>query len=413
MTQPTPLATHLTLEEAIERLVNVASTIEDTDTVDISKSLGRVLAQALVSRIDVPPLANSAMDGYAVQAASVSSESVLLHVSQRITAGDVGVPLIPGTAARIFTGAPIPVGADAVVMQEDCEVLSGERVRIRSQPKPGQWIRPQGEDVCVGATVMGAGTRLTPAAIGLAATIGVDTVRVVRPPRVALFSTGNELQAPGQALKPGAIYNSNLFTLHALLTQAGCEVTDLGIIPDDLSATRAALRHAANHHDLILTTGGASVGDEDHIKSAVAAEGELHSWLLNTKPGRPLVFGRIGHSVGVQCLFLGLPGNPVSCLFGFVMLVRPLLWAIQGMPHVPMRTHLLRTESAWTQPDLRRREFLRASRTPNGGVALFPNQSSGVLTSMVWADGFIDNPAGHSFREGEMVRFLPFSEVML
>ena len=410
MTQPTPLATHLTLEEAAARLLEAALPIRDKELIDTFDALGRVVAEPLVSGLNMPPWANSAMDGYAVRAADVAQAGVCLPVSQRIPAGVQGKTLEPGTAARIFTGAPLPKGADAVVMQEHCE-LEGEAVRFQAPPKPGQWVRQLGEDVRRGAVVLQPGTRLTPQALGMAATVGAAKLTVVRRPRVALFSTGDELLMPGEPLRPGTIYNSNRYTLRGLLLQAGCDVVDLGIVPDRLDATRAALRDAASNSDLILSSGGVSTGEEDHIKPAVTAEGELHTWLLNTKPGRPLAFGRVRRGSGEPALFIGLSGNPVSSFYGFLMLVRPLLLALQGVSVQPPHGQLLRAESDWLRAD-KRREFLRARRSAQGGVSLFPNQSSGVLTSAVWADGLIDNPAGRSFRVGDTVRFLSFAELM-
>lgn len=410
MTHPTPLATHLTLEEAQQRLLDAVTPILETETVATSAALGRVVGRPLVSGLDVPPLANASMDGYAVRVSDVPQAGTRLPVGQRIPAGSVGHKLRAGTCARIFTGAPIPEGADAVVMQEQCEP-DGDHVRILEQPRAGQWIRPRGEDVRAGAVVLARGDRLTPQALGLAATVGAVSLEVVRRPRVALFSTGDELVMPGEPLKPGAIYNSNRYTLQALLVQAGCEVQDLGIVPDRLEATREALRQAAARNDLILTSGGVSTGDEDHVKPAVTAEGELHAWLMNTKPGRPVAFGRVRQGDGASALFIGLPGNPVSSFYGFLMLVRPLLMAMQGVTVRPPVGQMLRAESDWPKGD-RRREFLRARRNGQGGVELFPNQSSGVLTSAVWADGFIDNPPGHAFGVGDVVRFIPFAELM-
>lgn len=410
MTHPTPLATHLTLEEAVERLLEAAVPVTELQSLPVQDALGRVLGRPLLSTLDVPPLANAAMDGYAVRSADLPAPGTLLPVSQRIPAGSVGRALKPGTAARIFTGAPLPEGADAVVMQEVCEA-EGESVRLMEVPPAGQWVRPRGEDVRAGQIVLARGTRLGPQALGLAATVGATHLDVVRRPRVALFSTGDELVMPGEPLRPGAIYNSNRTTLRALLMQVGCEVLDLGIVPDRLEATRVALRTAAAENDLILTSGGVSTGEEDHIRAAVTSEGELHAWLLNTKPGRPLAFGRVRRPEGGAALFLGLPGNPVSSFYGFLLLVRPLLLALQGVAYVPPSGQWLRAESDWPRGD-RRREFLRARRDGQGGVSLFQNQSSGVLTSAVWADGFIDNPPGRSFQVGDTVRFLSFAELM-
>ncbi len=397
--------TLLSLDEALARLAAGAArhTLLEAETVSSFDALGRVLAVDLDSPIDVPPADNTAMDGYALRAADLAQAGGVLPVSQRIPAGHVGTALQPGTAARIFTGGLLPEGADAVVMQEQCEALAGEglgQVRIDAVPQPGQWIRRRGEDVKRGTTVLAAGTRLTPQALGLAATIGAATLVVWRRPRVALFSTGDELVLPGQPLPPGGIYNSNRHTLRALLQAAGCEVQDLGIVPDRLDATRAALRQAAEASDLILTSGGVSVGEEDHLKPAVQAEGELQSWQVAMKPGKPLAFGRVG-----KALVMGLPGNPVSSFITFLLAVAPVLRTLQGMDAARPAPLLLRADFDWPRPD-RRREFMRVRFNAEGGLALFPNQSSGVLTSTVWADGLVDNPAGQVVRRGDLVRFL-------
>jgi molybdopterin molybdotransferase len=317
--------------------------------------------------------------------------------------------LAAGSAARIFTGAPIPAGADAVVMQEDCE-LQGDRVQVKAQPVPGQWIRRAGEDVTLGATVLASGQRLTPAALGLAASIGMAALAVRRRPRVALFSTGDELVMPGQVapadMKPGAIYNSNRFFLRALLLRLGCEVSDLGIVPDRLDATREALRAAAQAHDLILTSGGVSVGEEDHIKPAVQSLGELTLWQIAIKPGKPFAYGRVQDTH-----FIGLPGNPVSSYVTFLLLVRPFLLKLQGVTDLTTKTIAAQAHFDWPRAD-RRREFLRVRRNVAGGLELFPNQSSGVLTSAVWADGLVDNAPGRTIAYGDSVRFIPFAEVL-
>jgi molybdopterin molybdotransferase len=397
----------LSLDEALARLVAGAAPhrITGTETVATFDALGRVLAAEVRSLLDVPPADNTSMDGYALRAADVPAAGTVLPVSQRIPAGVVGQPLQPGTAARIFTGAQVPPGADAVVMQEQCEALDGA-VRIQAVPEPGQWVRRRGEDVQSGSVVLAAGTRLTPQALGLAATVGAATLTVVRRPRVALFSTGDELAMPGEPLKPGAIYNSNRFTLRGLLQAAGCEVTDLGIVPDRLDATREALRRAAEGSDLILTSGGVSVGEEDHLRPAVQAEGALDLWQIAIKPGKPLAFGRVGAS-----LFIGLPGNPVSSFVTFLLAVGPVLRTIQGLPATSPAAQALRADFDWPRPD-RRREFLRVRLNAEGGLDLFPNQSSGVLTSTVWADGLADIPAGQPVRKGETVRYLPLSELI-
>jgi molybdopterin molybdotransferase len=407
----------LSLEDALARLVAgaAAARIGDTERVAAVEALGRVLAADLVSAIDVPPHDNSAMDGYAVRAAEAQAGAEL-PVAQRIAAGHVGSALAPASAARIFTGAPVPDGADAVVMQEHAEPAGSGRVRIVEAPLPGQWIRRRGEDVRRGSVVLARGTRLDPAALGVAATIGCAVLDVVRRPRVALLSTGDELVMPGsvapEQLPPGAIYNANRTTLTALLQAAGCSVTDLGIVPDTLAATRAALRDAAQSHDLILSSGGVSVGEEDHIRPAVAAEGRVELWQVAIKPGKPLAFGAVRRDGAAgDALFVGLPGNPVSSFVTFLVAVAPLLRALQGADPALPRALALRADFDWPRPD-RRREFLRVRRNDSGGLEVFVNQSSGVLTSAVWADGLLDNPPGQAFARGATVRYLPFSALV-
>jgi molybdopterin molybdotransferase len=285
-------------------------------------------------------------------------------------------------------------------------------VRVNAVPAAGQWIRRQGEDVQHGAEVLSAGPRLTPQALGLAASVGASRLSVRRRPRVALFSTGDELVMPGESLKPGAIYNSNRFTLRGLLQAAGCEVKDLGIVPDRLDATRAALREAALGNDLILTSGGVSVGEEDHLKPAVKAEGWLEAWQVAMKPGKPLAFGAVRRGdTDTEALFMGLPGNPVSSFVTFLLAVAPVLRALQGC-HAAMPSPVMaRADFDWPRPD-KRREFLRARFNAAGGVELFPNQSSGVLTSAVWADGLVDNPGGEAIARGDTVRVLLLSSLI-
>ena len=402
----------LSLPEALDRLRAGTTPLAETETVSTFDALGRVLAADVASLLDVPPHDNTSMDGYALRAADVPSAGTVLPVGQRIAAGQVGAVLAPGSAARIFTGAPLPEGADAVVMQEQCEPVDGGGVRVNTQPQAGQWVRRRGEDVQAGSTVLARGTRLTPQALGLAASVGAAGLSVVRRPRVALFSTGDELVMPGEPLKPGAIYNSNRYTLKALLQAAGCEVTDLGIVPDRLDATRAALRGAAGAHDLILTSGGVSVGEEDHLRPAVQAEGRLDLWQIAIKPGKPLAFGEVAAGAGRRpALFIGLPGNPVSSFVTFLLAVRPVLQALLGMPPSAPVALPLRADFDWPKPDVRR-EFLRARRNADGGLELFANQSSGVLTSAVWAEGLIDNAPGQAIARGDTVRFLPFAELL-
>ncbi|MBE7418173.1 MAG: molybdopterin molybdotransferase MoeA [Ideonella sp.] len=412
-TRPPDRAPLLSLDEAVQRLLAGARGHGATqrEAVSTFDALGRVLADDVRSALNVPPEDNSSMDGYALRVADVPAAGTVLRVSQRIPAGHVGTALEPGTAARIFTGAQIPAGADAVVMQEQCEAIApaGEglgSVRLQALPEHGRWIRRRGEDVQRDAVVLRAGTRLTPPAMGLAASVGAAQLQVWRRPRVALFSTGDELAMPGEVLRPGAIYNSNRFTLRGLLQAAGCEAIDLGIVPDRLDATREALRRAAAQADVVLTCGGVSVGEEDHLKPALQAEGRLDLWQIALKPGKPLAFGAVRRADGAEALYVGLPGNPVSAAVTFLIAVMPLLRAIAGAAPAGPAPITMTAGFDWSRPD-RRREFLRARVGGDGRLELFANQSSGVLTSMVWADGLIDNPPGQAIAAGDAVRFLP------
>ncbi|MEG0046139.1 MAG: molybdopterin molybdotransferase MoeA [Comamonas sp.] len=403
------------LDDALQELLAHAQPLAGADSVDTFEADGRVLLQAAVSPLQVPPQDNSAMDGYAVRSAECASGGAELPVSQRIPAGVAPDALVAGSVARIFTGAPVPAGADAIVMQEDCEVLEDGRVRIKTQPKAGQWIRRSGEDIRQGATVIEAGVRLTPAHLGLAASMGFASLPVARKPRVAMFSTGDELVMPGtvapQDMKPGSIYNSNRFFLRALLLRMGCEVTDLGIVPDDREATVAALAKAAVDHDVIVTSGGVSVGEEDHIKPAVQQLGQLDLWQISIKPGKPFAYGRVKRQDAGFAHFIGLPGNPVSSFVTFQVLVRPFLLRLQGVQNVLPRAIDARADFVWPKGD-KRREFLRVRYNERGGLELFKNQSSGVLTSTAWGDGVVDNPASTTIAEGDTVRFIPFAELM-
>jgi molybdopterin molybdotransferase len=443
------LNTLKSLDDALAELLAQVAGLQQTEWVSTFDADGRVLAQAVTSSLHVPPQDNSAMDGYAVRCSDLAS-GVLLPVSQRIPAGSSGSALQPGTVARIFTGAPIPAGADAVVMQEDCEFEQSTdanslgHIRVNAAVKSGQWVRKAGEDVAHGAVVLQKGERLTPASLGLAASIGLAQMSVVRQPKVALFSTGDELVMPGdiapENMPAGSIYNSNRFFLRALLKRLGCEVTDMGIVPDNLEATKAALRSAADEHDLILTSGGVSVGEEDHIKPAVQALGELNLWQIAIKPGKPFAYGKVQRPVrpepfdglrtdtiegaakastssartGESCHFIGLPGNPVSSFITFLVLVRPFILKLQGVGNAAsIATQSIATQAdfTWARPD-KRREFLRVKRNAAGGLDLFPNQSSGVLTSAVWGDGLVNNPPGQTIAIGDMVQFVSFAELL-
>ena len=394
----------LSVDEALERVLAGARPVAETETVPTLSAAGRVLADGQRSTMNVPPMDNSAMDGYAVRLADLKGVEPRLRVSQKILAGSVGGPLAAGTAARIFTGAPIPSGADAVVMQEHCAV-EGEHIVVKKIPQPGEWIRLVGSDIRTGGAVLPSGIRLRPQDTGLAASIGIASLPVYRRVRLGLFFTGDELVMPGDPLPPGRIYNSNRFTLTGLAHAFDCEVRDYGIVPDSLDATRSALRRAAAECDVIVTSGGVSVGDADFVKPAVEAEGELLMWKISMKPGRPLAFGRVGGAS-----FIGLPGNPVSSFVTFLIFVRPFLLKMQGIAEVAAHSIPVRADFDWPEPDSRR-EFLRVKWNARGGLDLYRTQDSAVLTSTAWADGLVDNPADHAIRAGETVKFMPYSEL--
>lgn len=397
------------VDAALRRMLDAVRPL-DAQMVPMADARGRVLAADVRSPIDVPPAANSQMDGYCMRAVDVPAAGTRLPVTQRIAAGQVGTPLAAGSAARIFTGAPLPPGADAVVPQEAC-TADGDDVVVGEVPRPGAWVRPRGCDVATGTVVLAAGHRLRPQDLGQAASIGVAALAVARRPRVALLATGDELTPPGEPLRPGAIYDSNRPMLRALLEALGCEVTDLGRIPDRLDATRAALEHAAVDHDLVLSSGGVSVGGEDHVKPAVESLGHLDMWQIAIKPGKPLAFGALRRRGGGEVQVIGLPGNPVASFVTFAVFVRPFVLALQGARDLTPPALRLPSASTWARAD-RRREFLRARLDESGAVELFPNQNSAVLTSAVWGDGLVDNPAGQTFAPGDLVRFIPFASLL-
>ncbi|WP_433695332.1 molybdopterin molybdotransferase MoeA [Paraburkholderia phenoliruptrix] len=412
----------LATADALATLLDAARPVTGSESVPALEAAGRVLSADVVSPLDVPPMNTSAMDGYAIRAADITTHGKRrLPVSQRIPAGHAPEPLMSGTAARIFTGATVPPGADAIVMQEQTEA-AGDEVTILHSPRAGEWITAQGADIRSGSVILPAGTRLTPQALGLAASVGCAELQVRRRVKVAVFFTGDELTMPGEPLKPGAIYNSNRFTLRGLLENLGCEVSDFGIVADNLDATRTTLREAAQAHDLILTCGGVSVGEEDHVKPAVEAEGRLAMWQIAMKPGKPLAFGAVRRGAdrhlatepsapSAETFFIGLPGNPVSSFVTFLLFVRPFVLRLAGVQAVAPRALSLRADFTQGKAD-RRNEFLRARVNAAGGLDLFPNQSSAVLTSTVWGDGLIDNPPNHAISAGETVRFIPFSELL-
>jgi molybdopterin molybdotransferase len=394
----------LSVDEALERLLAGARPVAETELVPTLSAGGRVLALAQRSTMNVPPMDNSAMDGYAVRLADLEGAEPRLRVAQKILAGAVGAPLPAGTAARIFTGAPIPPGADAVVMQEHC-AAEGDQIVVKKIPGPGEWVRLAGSDIRTGDVVLPAGIRLRPQDTGLAASIGIASLPVFRRVRLGLFFTGDELVMPGDPLPPGRIYNSNRFTLNGLAHAYDCEVRDYGIVPDSLAATREVLRRASAECDVIVTSGGVSVGDADYVKPAVEAEGELLMWRISMKPGRPLAFGRVA-----RASFIGLPGNPVSSFVTFLIFVRPFLLRTQGITDVNPHSIQVRADFDWLEPDARR-EFLRVKWNARGGLDLYHTQDSAVLMSTAWADGLLDNPADRAIRAGEMVTFMPYSEL--
>ncbi|WP_341649512.1 gephyrin-like molybdotransferase Glp [Thauera humireducens] len=394
----------LSFDEAYEKLLGFVRPVREIENVDTMVAAGRVLAVALNSTINQPPMDNSAMDGYALRAADVPAAGA-----------PAGQPAHSGRQRRPCTAAghggtylhrrAATPGADTVVMQELCE-HDGEHVVINTVPMPGEAVRRMGEDIAEGEQVLPAGLRLTPQAVALAASVGAAQLPVYRRLKVAVFSTGSELVMPGEPLPPGGIYNSNRFMLRALLVGLGCEVEDFGIVPDRLDQTRDVLRRAAEGHDLILTSGGVSVGEEDHVKPAVEAEGSLDMWKIAMKPGKPLAYGRV-HGAA----FIGLPGNPVSSFVTFLLMVRPFLLATQGVREVAPQSLMLRADFDWPRPD-RRREFLRARMNAQGGVEPFANQGSAALNSTVWANGLVDIPAGTPVAWGEQVRFLPYGDLL-
>ena len=398
----------LTADQLLSELLDRARTLTAVETIATEAALGRILASDQVAAIDVPPWDNSAMDGYAVRAAECHGQPCL-PVSQRIAAGQSGEPLQAGTAARIFTGAPIPAGADAVVMQEHCSV-SGNSVCLQHSVKVGENIRRKSEDIGAGDIILPLGSRIGAAQMGLAASVGLAELAVYRRLKIAFFSTGNELIQPGSRLQTGQIYNSNRYTLAGLIRGLGCEWSDLGAIPDTLNDTVATLQRAAKLADVIISSGGVSVGEEDHVKAAVTQLGQLDSWKVAMKPGKPLAFGSIGSAD-----FIGLPGNPVSTFTTFCLFARPFLLKRMGATRVLPMVYPVRCASSWLISG-DRREFLRGcvQQADNGEaeVLLYPQQGSGVLSSVAWANGFVDLGIGQTINSGDIVKFIPFNEVM-
>ena len=393
------------VDNALAQLLAQAQTLTETLLLALPDAHQRILAEDVIATLDVPGFDNSAMDGYALNVADFSTSNPHFEVVQRIAAGESGIALIAGQAARIFTGAPIPAGANAVAMQEDC-VLDGNTVTIHFALQAGQHIRPRGDDVRTGAVVLQAGTGLRAQELGLLASLGVAQVRVMRPLRVALLCTGSELVEPGQPLAAGQIYNSNRYLLRALLQGAGYEVGDFGIVPDHLETTRQMLQAAAAEHDVVITTGGVSVGDEDHVKAAVEANGSLSLWRIAIKPGKPFALGQIKRANGSSASFVGLPGNPVSGFVTFSVLVRPFLAKIQGA--LPDRKETQFYPASFSRVAQPRREYLRANLV-NGEAVPVANQGSGVLTSAVISSGLLVVPELVDIKKGDLLAWLPYT----
>ena len=400
----------LSVDDTLDLLLSRAVAVSECEQVKTPLALGRTLANALHAGADVPGWANSAMDGYALLAADMDSgPEATLRVSQRISAGSVGVPLEPGTAARIFTGAPIPPGADAVVMQERC-VVAGDRVVIKGQVTTNDNIRHAGEDVRKGDLILKPGVRLSPQHLGLAASSGFADLSVYRPLRVAILSTGDELVPAGEPLAMGQIHDSNRHCFLGLLAALGCEVVDYGLVADNLEVTGEVLAKASQDADLVLASGGVSVGEEDHVKAAVEKLGQLQFWRVAIRPGKPLAFGDIG---GVP--FFGLPGNPVAMFVAFCIFVRPFILASQGRADIAPRTMHVRAGFHRDRADPRR-EFMRARlRMNDAGVdelQLYHSRSSGVLSSLTWADGLAVFKENRTLKNGDYVEFLPFASLL-
>ena len=397
----------LAYEDALSQLTESVAAVTAIEDVPLLAARGRVLARDIESTIDVPGCAMSSMDGYAIRTADLAGQGeTRLPLTQRIAAGDAESVLAPGNAARIFTGAPIPDGADAVIMQEQVEA-DAESIRFEQQPPAGQNIRPRGNDIQAGTTILTRGQRLRPQDIGLAASVGLSTLPVHAPLRVGIFFTGDELIEPGQALASGKIYDSNRYTLHGLLEAMGCDIVDLGLVGDTLEATRQAMLEAAGKADLVVTTGGVSVGEEDHVRIAIEQLGELRLWRLGIKPGKPLAYGRIEGTA-----FMGLPGNPVSVFATFCLFVCPVIRILQGREWHKPTPLPVRADFDWPRPDSRR-EFLRARTVSHDDgetrVEIYPNQDSGVLTSTAWADGFVEVAENATVQRGDTVNYLPFA----
>ena len=396
----------ISVDDAIERLLAASSAITETETVKLLDALGRVLATDISSGIKVPGYDNSSMDGYAVHSAECAQPGSMLRVAQRIPAGSTGSTLEAGTAARIFTGAPVPPGADAVVMQECCtREADSDDVTINAVVNAGDNLRRAGEDIAQGSVILRAGTRLRPQELGLIASVGIAEVGVVRQLRVACFFTGDELVSPGEPLQAGQIYNSNRYTLNGFLQSQGCVITDYGIVPDNLDATLSVISKAAAQSDLVVTSGGVSVGEEDYVRLALEQLGQLELWRIAMKPGKPVAFGKVG-----AALFIGLPGNPVSVIVTAHIFARPVMRKLQGESRCLQQPISVRAGFDW--PAVKRSEFLRArieQREGESWAVIYPQQGSGVLSSASWADGLAVVVSGRAKKSGELIDYIAFN----
>ena len=389
----------ISVSRALERLASKSTLLVGNEELSLRQCLGRVLASDIVSAIDVPPADNSAMDGYALRLEDWIGPEDALEISQRVTAGTPPSPLVDGTAVRIFTGAEIPGGADVVVMQERCEA-DEDLVLIKSVRKVGANIRPRGQDIEKGATVLEAGHRLKAQDLGLIASLGIAVVNVRQRLKIAIISTGEELVEPGEPVATGQIYNSNRYMLEALLDGWGFEIVDYGITADDPKIIANVMTEASKNADAIITTGGVSVGDEDHVKAVVESLGHLDLWRIAIKPGKPFAFGEVRSTP-----FLGLPGNPVSAFVTALIVARPFLFDCQGMLHsdiIPMRQNAL-----FDQKGCDRQVYLRV-RSTSDGAEIFEKQSSGVLYSTSWGNALVVQQPGEDIVKGERVDVIPY-----
>ena len=404
----------LAMDEALDFLLNAVVVNTNTHTVSLDNSLYQVLAQDVCSTINVPDFDNSAMDGYAINLKEDQvniSGGVNFEVTDRIPAGSIGNTLAPGCAARIFTGAPIPKGANTVIMQEECEVSEdGKSIETWRPLSINENIRPMGNDIQTGDVILRAGMQLKPQDVALAASVGVAELEVFKKLKVGVFFTGDELVEPGNALNMGEIFNSNRYALVALLKQLNCEVINLGNIKDNLDSTCKALETLASDCDLIMTTGGVSVGEEDHVKPAVEKLGKLSLWRIKMKPGKPLAFGNVG-----KAAFIGLPGNPVSAMVTFFLFARPFIKKMQGVSHYKNQTTQVQCDFDWRRPRPRR-EFVRVKldhSTIPASANLYPKQGSDVLSSVVWADGLVEIPENSTFTQGDVLNYYSLTELTL